>query len=218
MIRVLLVAVVLVALSGSPAVAQQVTAEVRTWSGQSLTLTDATFEVFYTIMPSVTAALGGGGGPGGYTVIVPGSGGAPTPPGASGELAQPPATIGVGTVGFQSGTAMQAASGTLLPQGPASKQGRRQQEIVTLFRQGVETQVPVANIASLAFTRSDVKSPLPPYASGAHFRHAVTATLTDGSKIEADYVNLGTALLRGTAPQGRIDIPWDAIESIAFRR
>jgi hypothetical protein len=212
MIRVLLVAVVLVALSGSPAVAQQVTAEVRTWSGQSLTLTDATFEVFYTIMPSVTAALGGGGG---YAPAIPG---APTPPGASGELAQPPATIGVGTVGFQSGTAMQAASGTLLPQGPASKQGRRQQEIVTVFRQGVETQVPVANIASLAFTRSDIKSPLPPYASGAHFRHAVTATLTDGSKIEADYVNLGTALLRGTAPQGRIDIPWDAIESIAFRR
>jgi hypothetical protein len=211
MIRVLLVAVVLVALSGSPAVAQQVTAEVRTWTGQSLTLTDATFEVFYTIMPSVTAALGG---PGGYPLVP----GAPTPPGASGELAQPPATIGVGTVGFQSGTAMQAASGTLLPQGPASKQGRRQQEIVTLFRQGVETQVPMANIASLAFTRSDVKSPLPPYASGAHFRHGVTATLNDGSKIEADYVNLGTALLRGTAPQGRIDIPWDAIESVAFRR
>jgi len=47
---------------------------------------------------------------------------------------------------------------------------------------------------------------------------AATAVLSDGSKIEGDYVNLGTALLRGATPQGTIDIPWDEIESIRFRR
>ena len=34
-----------------PAAAQDVTAEVRTWSGQSLRLTQPSLEVFYTIVP-----------------------------------------------------------------------------------------------------------------------------------------------------------------------
>ena len=211
--KILLSALALLVLGPVASVAQEVTAEVRTWSGQSWTVKEPTFEVFYTIMPSVTAALGGGGG---YAPAVPG---APTPPGASGEIAQPPATIGVGSVGFQAGTALQAAAGTLLPTGPASKQGRRQQDFVRLSRGGAEVILPVSNLASLNFLRRRVEpSPLPPYASVTHFQHAATAVLADGSKVEGDYVNLGTAVLRGTTPQGTIDIPWDEIESVRFLR
>ncbi len=39
-----------------PAVAQEVTAEVRTWDGQSWRLTQPRFEVFYTIMPKAEEA------------------------------------------------------------------------------------------------------------------------------------------------------------------
>ena len=198
-----------------PVAAQDPVVEVRTWSGQTLRLAQPSFEVFYTILPSVSAALGAPGvyAPAGTGFAVP------TPPGASGELAQPPATIGVGSVGFQAGTAMSVASGTLLPAGPASKQGRRQQEMVTLSSAGSEIHVPVGNLMSLAFTRSLVQgSPLPPYVAPAHFRHAVIAVLADGSQIQGDYVNMGTAILRGTTAQGTIDIPWDDLELVRFRR
>jgi hypothetical protein len=212
--RLLLSAVMLMTLAPSVSVAQEVTAEVRTWSGQTLTGKDPTLEIFYTILPSVTAPLGGGGG--GYSPTAPGG---PTPPGASGEIAQPPATIGVGSVGFQAGTALAAAAGTLLPAGPVSKQGRRQQDFVRLSREGAEIAVPFANLASLLFTKTLVHPrALPPYVALKHFRHGVTAVLADGSKIDGDYVNLGTALLRGATPQGTIDIPWEEIESVRFRR
>jgi hypothetical protein len=36
--------------------------------------------------------------------------------------------------------------------------------------------------------------------------------------VEADYVNLGGMLLRGTTPGGRIDIPWQDIQTVEFRR
>jgi len=215
MLKTLLSLAMLVLVPAAPALAQEVTAEVRTWSGRSWTLKDPTFEVFYTILPSVSAALGAPGvyAPAGTGFAVP------TPPGASGELAQPPATIGVGSVGFQAGTAMSVASGTLLPAGPASKQGRRQQEMVTLSSAGSEIHVPVGNLMSLAFTRSLVQgSPLPPYVAPAHFRHAVIAVLADGSQIQGDYVNMGTAILRGTTAQGTIAIPWDDLELVRFRR
>lgn len=207
-------AVMLMTLTPSLSVAQEVTAEIRTWGGQSLTVKDPTLEIFYTILPAITAPLGGGGG--GYAPTAPGG---PTPPGASGEIAQAPATIGVGSVGFQAGTALSAAAGTLLPAGPVSKQGRRQQDFVRLSREGAEIAVPFANLSTLLFTRTLVHPRgLPPYVAQKHYRHAATAVLADGSKIDGDYVNLGTALLRGATPQGTVDIPWEEIESIRFRR
>jgi hypothetical protein len=222
--KLVLSAVMVLTLWGTQAVAQQVTAEVRTWDGRSVTLSEPSFEVFYTILPSVTAALGGGGGyaggvppgPGLSPVGVPGVGVLPPP---RGDLNQGPTNIGIGSVGFQSGTAMLAASGTLLPEGPASKQGRRQQETVRLSRQGVEVHIPVANLATLAFTRTVVaRSGLPPYVAAAHFRRGATATMADGTQVDGDYVNLGTGVLRGTTPQGTVDIPWEEIEMIRFRR
>jgi len=221
MLKFVLSLLIVVALGTSPAVGQQVTAEVRTWSGQSFTISDPTFEIFYTIMPSVTAALGGGGGyAAAGTAGAPGVAGAPgMVPAPRGDLSQAPTNIGIGSVGFQQGTAALAASGTLLPEGVPSKQGRRQQDSVRLSRQGVEVHVPIASLSSLAFSRTLVqRSALPPYAALSHFHHGATAVLADGSRIEGDYVNMGTGVLRGSTPQGVIDIPWDAIESIRFQR
>ena len=42
--------------------------------------------------------------------------------------------------------------------------------------------------------------------------------LADGRRIAADYVNLGTAILRGATPDGRMDIPWQDIEVLRFTR
>jgi hypothetical protein len=33
-------------------------------------------------------------------------------------------------------------------------------------------------------------------------------------RIDGDYVNLGTTMLRGRTPAGRVDIPWEHIEQI----
>ena len=46
-------------------------------------------------------------------------------------------------------------------------------------------------------------------------KFAITA---DGTRVDANYVNLGTMLLRGTTPGGRVDIPWQNIQTIEFRR
>lgn len=181
-----------------PAVAQDVTAEVRTWTGQSLRLDQPSLEVYYTIVPGKEK-----------------EGGAPATPvgGAPGA-----ATGGGGTAGVTlSGTAK--ALGTFLDQGSESMQGHRQARTLTLRRGSVETRVPVGSIASLAFTRQPVKNTtLPPHVAGTHFRYGATVVLTDGSRLEGDYVNLGTTLLRGTTPQGRVDIPWEEIETIRFQR
>ena len=40
----------------------------------------------------------------------------------------------------------------------------------------------------------------------------------DGSRIESEYVNLGALRLRGTTPQGRVDLPWQELESVRFER
>jgi hypothetical protein len=40
----------------------------------------------------------------------------------------------------------------------------------------------------------------------------------DGSTVEGDYVNLGTAILRGVTPEGRVDVPWLDIQTIRFTR
>jgi peptidoglycan-associated lipoprotein len=52
--------------------------------------------------------------------------------------------------------------------------------------------------------------------AGTHFRYFATAELVDGSRVEGDYVSLGTTVLRGMTPQGRVDIPWQDIENVSF--
>jgi hypothetical protein len=51
-----------------------------------------------------------------------------------------------------------------------------------------------------------------------HFRYAATAVMNDGSRVEGDYINLGTLVLRGQTTEGRLDISWEDIESVRFQR
>src|SRR5262249_21383732 len=64
-------ALAVAAAAASSAAAQDVTAEVKTWSGQSVQLSQPSLEVFYTIVPKTEApgeqqygASGAGGAPG----------------------------------------------------------------------------------------------------------------------------------------------------------
>ena len=102
---------------------------------------------------------------------------------------------------------------------PDTIQGHRQGQEITAYRRGVATQIPLGNISSISFKRQPVgDSPLPPYVAATHVRYAADIALVDGTRIDADYVNLGTAILRGTTPDGRIDIPWQEIEVLRFAR
>jgi peptidoglycan-associated lipoprotein len=79
-------------------------------------------------------------------------------------------------------------------------------------------QIPLASIRSLQlFRKHPENDALPPYVAATNFRYSAAAVLEDGSRIEGDYINLGTAVLRGTAPQGRVDIPWQEIENVRFQ-
>ena len=183
------------AAAASPAGAQDVTAEVRTWSGQSLQLSQPSLEVFYTIVPKEEA-------PGGQQV--PGAGGAP-------------GAMGIGTTEVSG--SIRTLSKLFRDKGPEPLQGNRQAVTVSFTQAGVERRIPLEAIRDLAFQRTQVSSStLPPYVAPTHFRYAASALLTDGSRVDGDYVNLGTAILRGLTSQGRVEIPWQDIEVVRFSR
>lgn len=193
---------VMLGLAVGPVSAQDMTAEVKTWTGQAWKLEQSSLEVFYTI--SIAAGDEQ-------------QQGAPSAAGSGPSVAIYGSSFGRGGRGIQ-GSLFAEARG--YDQGsPDAFQGRRRRDYITVYQRGTEIQVPVDRIASLLFRRQPVTgSTLPPYVSGTHHRHAVTAVLTDGGQIEGDYINMGTTILRGTAPQGRVDIPWDDIESVRFTR
>jgi hypothetical protein len=171
-----------------PVAAQDPVAEVRTWSGQTLRLAQPSLEVFYTILVKAPDAQ------------EPSDTGQPTAPGNTPML-------------FGSAKALSGA----LDKKPDPLSGQRQATSVTIARAGVETKIPLATLGSLVFSRVPVASTLPPYLAPTHFRYAATAVLADGSRVEGDYVNLGTTILRGTTPQGRVDIPWHEIETLRLQ-
>jgi len=166
------------------ATAQDVIAEVRTWTGESWRLSQPSLEIFYTIMPTVPEEEAAPAGP----------------PAQAIQMAGPVASL---KAAFEKKTEPQ--------------QGHRQTDAVTLSRHGVETQIPLSNIRTLQFVRQPVQqSPLPPYVAPTHFRYSAVAELVDGSRVEGDYVNLGTVVLRGLTPKGRVDIPWYEVENVRF--
>jgi hypothetical protein len=196
----LLLAATLAGSAGSAA-GQDVTAAVRTWSGQSWQITQPSLEVFYTIVSRTresqsSAASTGVGELGGMT------------------------NLGLGVLGRQAVDPSLFTLNRLFgSQAPDTIQGHSQAQEITVYRGGVATQIAVASIATLAFTRQPVQdSSLPPYLADTHVRSTATVLLTDGTRVEADYVNLGGMLLRGTIPGGRIDIPWQDIQTVEFRR
>lgn len=198
--RWLLVTVVALAGWASSAAGQDVTAEVQTWSGQSWQIAQPSLEVFYTIVSRQEQSSQGGG----------------TGVGQFGGLTQ----LGLGVLGRQAVSPDLFTLGRLFgTQPPDTIQGHRQAGEIILYRDGVAMQVPVAGIATLTFTRQPVQdSPLPPYLADTHARSGATAVLTDGTRVEADYVNLGTLIVRGMTPAGRVDIPWQEIQRIEFQR
>ena len=174
--------------AAAPAVAEEVTAEVRTWAGESWRLSQASLEVSFTIVE----------GPEGVT----------PPPTAQPAAPPSPEMKATGTI-----IGLSAPSREELQ----PKRGQREARGVRVSRRGIETEIPLTSIRSLQFFRQPVEnSPLPPYAAGTHFRYSVIVVLTDGSRVEGDYVNLGTAVVRGTTADRRVDIPWQEIESIRF--
>lgn len=194
-----MLALIGVAAYALPAVAQDVTADVKTWSGQSWRLSQPSLETFYTIVskPQADSATGGGGtGPTGFSNLTLGG---------LGRDSVDPSLMTLNR--FFGRTA------------PDTIQGHRQSQEITAYRGGVATQVSLGNISSITFKRQPVRdSSLPPYVAATHIRHAADIALADGTRIDADYVNLGTAILRGTTPDGRLDIPWQDIEVLRFVR
>ena len=193
LVRVGAVLVACLALWATPSAAQDTSAEVRTWAGQSWRLAQPSLEIFYTI---------------------------PAPPkGAADSYGAPPPAGGAAGKSSLSMSGPLQALESFLDTGPGPRQGHRQAEYITIRRGAVESRLPLASITSLTFTRQPVSgSSLPPYFAGRHFRYAATAVMADGSRVEGDYINLGTLTLRGQTAEGRLDISWEDIESVRFQR
>lgn len=183
-----------------PASAQDVTADVKTWSGQSWRISQPSLEVFYSIVSKSREA------------------GADT--GSEINKATNFASLTLGGISREaSDPSVATLSRFFGKDAPDTIQGHRQAQEIAAYRGGVATQIPLAGIASITFKRQPVlDSSLPPYVAATHVRHAADITLIDGGRIAADYVNLGSAILRGASVDGRIDIPWQDIEVLSFTR
>jgi hypothetical protein len=182
-------AAVLMATLGGVAAAQEIRATVRTHQGVFYQLGNPSLEVFYTI-------------------------------GEPRERRDEEQTI---QSVFQMSTTITAPGG---PGEAAAPRGDRDEKLlrghsrateITVFKSGVAVQIAWDRIKAMSFLRQPViASGLPPYVP--HNRFAVSVTLVDGERVDADYVNLGTAMLRGTTPTGHVDIPWEDVQSATFDR
>jgi len=189
----------LVVLSRGVAGGQEAAVDVRTWAGQAFQLSSASLDTFYTVVATQPQ-------------------GEVAAPGISGKAGTSQAgSVTTIIAGPQLG-GVRSAEGYVAPPGSDSKQGRRQQTFITVNnRGGVDVRVPLTSVTAITFARAPLKSQLPPYA-GERYRYSATLDLTDGSQVAGDYVNLGTAVLRGTTPQGTVDIPWQDIQTLRFKR
>jgi hypothetical protein len=184
----LLIVVTAVAISATPLAAQTVSAEVRTWTGQVYQLTDSSLHVLYTIM-------------------VPRKDDAGPADTAATTGARAPMLFGNAN-----------AISQFLEKQPEPLQGHRTSDVITFRKDGAEVRVALTDVGALFFSRSRAASTLPHYVASEHYRYSAIAVLTDGSRIESDYVSLGTTFLRGRTANGQVDIPWQQIEVVRFTR
>jgi hypothetical protein len=185
-----------VALLVGSAAGQESSATIRTYQGLSHKVTDLSLEVFYTIGEPEEKEKEED----------------------SSQRFQP--TISV----MSSSTA--ATGGEQLPFAGAGAEkeakllrGHSRMSDITVSNQGVETRIVLDQIRSVRFARKPVAAAglrLPPYIP--YYRYSASVSLTSGAQVEADYVNMGGAIVRGTAPSGQLDIPWEEVESIVFER
>ena len=194
--RVMFVTAIAVVLTSiTPAAAQDVIAEIETWRGASVRLMQPSLDALYTIVPAPVLGPTGApaaGGPGGAAA-----------PAAGGTTMSSGRTVAGATVGT----------------GPPPIQARREQNTLTFLRDGVEIRVPFDRIAGLVIERRTiVTNTLPPHVSPTHAQYWASAVLTDGSTIEAASVTFGTTILRGSGPQGTIELPLEDVKTLKITR
>lgn len=101
---------------------------------------------------------------------------------------------------------------------PKLLRGHSRMADMTVSVRGVERRIPWDQIRTVRFSRAPVPagSGLPPYVH--HYKHAASLGLVDGATVDADYVNMGGAILTGSSGGGQVAIPWDEVEYIVFAR
>ncbi len=185
------VAVVVFLVGNAPA--QDVNATIRTYQGVSYKVTDPTLEVFYTVgEPKETT---------GQTI-----------PSGFQSATNLPSGMSVSGGGGEQPAAAGGKEEPLL-------RGHSQMGNLTVSSQGVETRIALDQIRTIRFARMPVSVPglqLPPYIP--YYRYSASVSLMSGEKVEADYVNLGETIIRGLVKGGRVDVPWEGVESIVFER
>ncbi len=190
---VIVMALASVAVLVGSALGQDARATVRTRDGVSYTVSNPALEVSYTIGEAKERAA--------------------EPMGLQSSItftSSMPSSYQPGEQAAGGGPGTEQREGKLL-------KGHARLTEIPVWRQGVEIRLPWSRIRSLQLARHPVSdSGLPPYVS--HYRYSASFSLSGGERGDADYVSLGTAVLRGSTAVGRVDIPWEEIEYVTFER
>ncbi len=185
------VAVVVLLVGSAPG--QDINGTIRTYQGVSYRVAEPTLEMSYTI-------------------------------GEPKSIGHNPSQVS----GVQSGsinitTVSGGPSGGEQPGGGAAEErllrGHSRATEFAVWRHGIEGRIAWDEIRSMRFARNPVTVAglrMPPYIPD--FKYSVSVVLITGEQVEADYVNLGGAIVRGTMPTGRLEIPWQEVETIIFER
>jgi hypothetical protein len=181
------------------AAAEPLSAELRTWDGQTWQLADVTVVTFHSVPAPAPAPE--------------------APPGPAEALAALAAPAAAGPARSASGPQNRASGARLGDAGPEPLPDPRATRYVTLYRAGVATRVDLEQVTTLVFFRHPIAdSQLPPYVRASHVRHAAVAILADGSRVDGDEIGLGSTEIRGRAFGTQVAIPWTSIELLRFGR
>ncbi len=113
-----------------------------------------------------------------------------------------------------------ASTGSTAPGGAEQSpllSGHSRMADLLVSRQGVSMRIPWDEVQALRIARTPApRAGLPTYVPS--YRYTVAITLIGGEQVQADYINLGGAVLRGSGLAGRIEIPWNQLETLTFQR
>jgi hypothetical protein len=190
------VAVVVFLVGSAPG--QDISATIRTYQGVSYRVADPALDIFYTIGEPKSLQANPSQVSGSQSF---------------GSLVNITNVSGASAGGEQPGAGGGAEERLL--------RGHARATDITVWHQGVETRIPLDQIRAMRFARKPVTVVglrFPPYIPD--YRYSVSVGLITGEQVEADYVNLGATIVRGTgtASNKRVEIPWGEVESIIFER